>query len=243
MEQKIDNWNSELGERSAADILEWAASEFGPGEIAVATSFGAEDQVLTDLISRGNSPISLFSLDTGRLPQETYDVMAQTIERYDCHIEVLFPERAGVEQMVGEKGPNSFYASIENRKECCGIRKVEPLRRKLSTLKAWVTGLRREQSVTRSELGVVEWDQSNGLIKINPLALWSEEDIWEYIKAQSVPYNALHDRGYPSIGCAPCTRASKAGEDVRAGRWWWEQAETKECGLHWKDGKLVRASV
>ena len=223
----------------AEAILEYVAQRY-PGAIAVASSFSVEDQVLTDMLARVAPSISIFTLDTGRLPQETYDLIDATRERYGLPIEVLFPDRADVEQLTTNEGANPFYKSIAARKACCHVRKVIPLRRKLATLKAWVTGLRREQSVTRNELQCVHWDEANGLVKVNPLANWTHEQVWDYIRRHDVPVSALHQRGYPSIGCQPCTRAVAAGEDIRAGRWWWESPEQKECGLHAVDGKLVR---
>ncbi len=223
----------------AQELLAYVVKRFG-GRAALATSLGAEDQVLIDMLSHVAPQLPVFTLDTGRLPQETYDLIDATRKRYDIEIEVLFPDRADVEAMVHEKGVNLFYHSVENRKACCHVRKVIPLRRRLAQLDAWITGLRREQAVTRQEVQTVEWDQANGLIKINPLADWTAEGVWEYIRRNNVPYSALHDRGYPSIGCAPCTRAVAPGEDIRSGRWWWESPEHKECGLHVVDGKLVR---
>ncbi len=224
-----------LGERlrgkPAEEVVRWAADTFGQ-EIALASSFGAEDVVVIDMIAKVAPGIRVFTLDTGRLHDETYEVMERVRVKYGMVIQSYFPDREKVEQLEREKGFYSFRESIENRKECCGIRKMEPLRRALSGMKAWMTGLRREQAVTRSEMAVVEWDGGNGLAKVNPLIEWSEEQVWEYVRANDVPYNALHDRGFPSIGCAPCTRAIKPGEDVRAGRWWWENPENKECGLH-----------
>jgi phosphoadenosine phosphosulfate reductase len=213
-----------------------------PGRVALASSLGAEDQVITDLLSRITNSPDIFTLDTGRLPPETYDTIDATNKRYGLRIRVAFPDRGQVEAMIAEHGPNLFYDSIEQRKLCCQVRKIVPLRRELARLDAWITGLRREQSMTRVQVERIEWDQANGLIKVNPLADWTTKQVWDYIREHKVPYNPLHDRGYPSIGCAPCTRAVKPGEDIRAGRWWWELPEHKECGLHVKDGRLVRAS-
>lgn len=220
-----------LGRLTPPELLSWAYRTHGD-RVAFASSFGAEDVVVIDLIARHAPGLRVFTLDTGRLPEETYDVMERVRTRYGLAIEVTFPDRTAVETLLREKGAFSFRESVENRKECCRIRKVEPLRRVLGELEAWVTGLRREQSVTRGELAQVEWDEGNGLLKLNPLADWSEAQVWAYIKEHDVPYNELHDRGFPSIGCAPCTRAVQPGEDVRAGRWWWEDPVTKECGLH-----------
>lgn len=227
--EKLSN---ELNGKTPEDILRWAGVFFPPGECALASSFGAEDQVLTDMLAKEKLPIPVFTLDTGRLPQETYDVLDATRERYSIQVEVLFPETSPLEALQTRYGANLFYKSIELRRECCRIRKVLPLEKKLSTLKAWICGLRREQSVTRSAIATVEWDEPFGLYKINPLVEATDAMIWDYIREHYVPYNALHDKGYPSIGCAPCTRAIKQGEDVRAGRWWWEIPEHKECGLH-----------
>jgi phosphoadenosine phosphosulfate reductase len=175
----------------------------------------------------------LFTLDTGRLNQETYDCMDAIRERYGVQVEVFFPDAEGVEQMVRENGLNLFYNSVELRKLCCGVRKVEPLNRALKDLDAWMTGLRREQAVTRADVRKIELDKDHGnIVKINPLVDWSYDDVWDYIRKNNVPYNRLHKQGYPSIGCAPCTRAVKTGEDLRAGRWWWENPDSKECGLH-----------
>lgn len=214
------------------DLLRWAAEEFGE-RVTLACSFGAEDVVLIDMISRVAPGLRAFVLDTGRLHQETYEVMEAHRQRYGIQFETYFPDTTRTETLLSTKGPFSFYESIENRKECCNIRKVEPLRRALGGKDAWITGLRRAQAVTRATLPKVETDLANGgILKLNPLADWSEEEIWEYIRTNDVPYNKLHDQGFPSIGCAPCTRAVLPGEDVRAGRWWWETPEQKECGLH-----------
>jgi len=229
--EKVKELNGQLRGKSAEEIVRWAADRFG-SEIAFASSFGAEDVALIDIISRVAPELPMFTLDTGRLHDETYEVMERVRTRYQLPILSHFPDREAVEKLEREKGYFSFRESIENRKECCGIRKVVPLKRALSGLNAWMTGLRREQSVTRTEMQALEWDEGNGIAKVNPLIDWSEQQTWDYIKANNVPYNALHDRGFPSIGCAPCTRAIKPGEDVRAGRWWWENPENKECGLH-----------
>lgn len=197
-----------------------------------ANSLGAEDMVLTDLIARYFPGISMFTLDTGRLPEETYDLMQRIRQRYGVTIQAYFPESAAVEQYVAQHGPNAFYESIALRKSCCYMRKVEPLKRALQGKKAWITGLRREQALTRESLESSSFDETHGLQKFNPLCDWSTQEVWHYLKQQDVPYNALHDKFYPSIGCAPCTRAVTPGEDIRSGRWWWENTEVKECGLH-----------
>ena len=237
--QKIDEYNEQLEGKSAKEILSFFDTLLGK-DLVLASSLGAEDQVLTQLFTSITNDARVFVLDTGRLHQETYDVMDKSRRKYRLTYEVYFPLSESVQEMVATNGPNLFYDSIESRKLCCGIRKVEPLGRALKTCKAWITGLRREQAVTRKSLPIVEWDDGHQLLKINPLATWTEEDIWSYIKDNLIPYNDLHDKGFPSIGCAPCTRAIEKGEDVRAGRWWWESPELKECGLHVKDGKLIR---
>lgn len=216
---------------TAEEVLAQMAEKFG-SKIAFASSLGAEDQVITHMLASINKNIKIFTLDTGRLFPETYQLIDKTNKAYGINIEVYFPDNQQVEEMVAQKGINLFYESIENRKECCYIRKVVPLKRAFSTLDAWICGLRREQSITRFGNKRVEWDEANELIKINPLIDWSEEQVWDYIKKHNIPYNELHDKGFPSIGCQPCTRAVKPGEDVRAGRWWWEQPEKRECGLH-----------
>ena len=226
----LKSWDT----KSAEEILRWALKEFHP-QIALASSFGAEDVALIDLLVKINPKARVFTLDTGRLPQETYDVMDKIREKYKIQIETYFPDAAAVEKMVNQKGYNLFYHSIENRQKCCGVRKVEPLKRALKGLKAWITGLRREQSVTRTAVAKVEVDDTHGgIYKINPLADWTRQQVWDYVKKNGVPYNKLHDKGFLSIGCDPCTRAVKPGEDERAGRWWWERPDQKECGLHLK---------
>ncbi|MBO9155406.1 phosphoadenylyl-sulfate reductase [Chitinophaga sp. GCM10012297] len=202
-----------------------------PGAVAFSTSFGQEDQVLADIIWRNQLPVRVFTLDTGRLFQETYDLMDLTLARYKQHFEVYFPETSAVEALVKEKGANSFYESVDNRKECCYIRKVVPLNRALHGTKVWITGLRAEQSENRQDMPALEWDESRQLWKYNPLIQWTYEDMIAYLKENNVPYNKLHDKGFISIGCAPCTRAIEPGEHPRAGRWWWETSK-KECGLH-----------
>jgi phosphoadenosine phosphosulfate reductase len=218
--------------------LERIARDFSPAVFA--SSLAAEDMVLTDLILKAGLPIGIFSLDTGRLHPETLAVVDAVKARYDYAITLYHPNAQAVDEYVAGNGLNAFYDSIEMRRACCGIRKVEPLGRALAGNKAWVTGQRRAQSTTRAELAIEEDDAAHGMTKFNPLADWSEQDVWNYIRANDVPYNALHDQGFPSIGCAPCTRAIQPGEDVRAGRWWWENPDSKECGLHMVDGKLIR---
>jgi phosphoadenosine phosphosulfate reductase len=218
--------------------LERIASDYTPAVFA--SSLAAEDMVLTDLILRAKLPIRIFTLETGRLHQETLGMLDRIREVYGYEVEPYRPDTAAVDAYVQQNGLNAFYDSVEMRKECCRIRKVDPLNRALAGQRAWITGQRRAQSATRTELNVQEDDAAHGMAKFNPLADWSEEDVWHYLRSNDVPYNPLHDRGYPSIGCEPCTRAIQPGEDVRAGRWWWENPESKECGLHVVDGKLIR---
>lgn len=222
--------NIKLKVQKTLEILQLAIHEHGSAVFA--NSLGVEDMVLTDLIYRHLPIIDDFTLDTGRLPSETYALLEAVRTRYGRFPRIYSPQADALEAFVNQNGPNAFYSSVTMRKRCCAIRKLEPLSRALQGYGAWVTGLRREQSVTRQELGVHEWDEGNGLFKINPLADWHESEVWAYIRAYTVPYNRLHDLHYPSIGCAPCTRAISEGEDVRAGRWWWELPESKECGLH-----------
>ncbi len=229
--EELKQINERLQDKPPEEILRWALDAFSP-DITLASSFGGEDVLLIDLLSRLAPGAHVFTLDTGRLSEETYDLMERIRNRYGIVIESYFPDREAVESLERQKGFYSFRESIDNRKECCRIRKVEPLRRALVGMRAWMTGLRRDQAVTRTDTGAVEWDDANGLVKVNPLVEWSNEQVWDYIRAHDVPYNSLHDRGYPSIGCDPCTRAVQPGEDIRAGRWWWENPEDKECGLH-----------
>jgi phosphoadenosine phosphosulfate reductase len=217
---------------SIEETLAFLANEY-KGKVVFSTSFGQEDQVITALIAKNDLPITIFTLDTGRLFQETYDVFHKTLKKYKKHIEVYFPEAASVEKLLQEKGPNSFYESVENRKECCFIRKVAPLTKALKGNEIWITGLRAEQSENRNDLPFFEYDAHFNIIKFNPLLKWTLEDVQKYIDENNVPQNALHKKGFVSIGCAPCTRAIVEGEDIRAGRWWWESSH-KECGLHQK---------
>jgi len=226
---------------SIIDQFRFLAEKF-KGKIAFSTSFGQEDQVITDIIFKNNIPISVFTLDTGRMFEETYKVWNKTNEKYNQKIIPFYPESSEVEKMVSEKGIYSFYESIENRKECCNIRKVYPLKRALKDVDLWITGLRAEQSVTRVELALLEKNESFNTIKFNPLTNWTLDKVLDYLKEYKVPYNSLHDKGFISIGCSPCTRAIKEGEDVRAGRWWWENKDSKECGLH-VDSKLENRNL
>jgi phosphoadenosine phosphosulfate reductase len=228
----------------AAVVLRLALESLGADRLALVSSFGAEDMVILDLVARLTKRPRVMTLDTGRLPQETYDVMDAARRRYGIEIEVYFPRAEAVEAMVRTKGLNLFYESVENRLDCCGVRKVEPLARALATVDGWTTGLRRDQILTRAETLKIALDPAHGGIwKVAPLADWSNEQVWAHIRGNDVPYNALHDRGYPSIGCAPCTRAIEPGEPARAGRWWWEEPETRECGLHFdpRSGRMLPA--
>jgi thioredoxin-dependent adenylylsulfate APS reductase len=229
----------EMESGSAQAVLTWAAESFDP-RFALVTSFAAEGVVLIDMLTKIDRCPRVLTIDTGRLPDETYAVIEAVRERYGVTVEVLFPQTEAVEVMTREHGVNLFYRSVQARKHCCDVRKVEPLARALVGLDAWITGLRRDQAVTRRDVQTVEVDEDHGgIVKVNPLADWGWDQVWAYIRAHDVPYSALHDRGYPSIGCAPCTRAVGPGEDVRAGRWWWEQdPAAKECGLH-RTGRRV----
>ena len=233
MSINFDHLNRRFENESVESLL-MCFLEAHQGRIALASSFGAEDQVLTDILLTIDPKAKIFTLDTGRLSEETYAVMDRTNQKYGIKVEVYCPQSSAVEALYQTQGINGFRESIENRKACCQVRKMEPLRRALSTLDVWITGLRRAQAPTRETMRLIEWDEANGLIKLNPLIEWDEKQVWDYIKTNKVPYNALHDSGYPSIGCAPCTRAIREGEDIRAGRWWWENPEHKECGLHLK---------
>jgi len=213
-----------------AEGLQWIAGRFG-STARFSTSLGLEDQVISYWIGSKQLPIEVFSLDTGRLFQETYDVLQLTRIKYNLPVKVYYPDATQVEQMVLAKGPNSFYDSVDNRKECCAVRKVGPLKRALTGAKVWITGIRADQSANRQSMEIVEWDDAHQLLKYNPILQWSFEDVEKFIKDNNIPVNSLHKKGFPSIGCAPCTRAIAPGEDIRAGRWWWETS-AKECGLH-----------
>jgi len=228
---KITELKNSISEINLVEKLRFIAESFS-GKIVFTTSFGIEDQVITDLLCRNNIDVKIVSLDTGRLFEETYKVHNATFQKYGCKIHVYHPKNESVEKLLSEKGPLSFYESIENRKECCNIRKVEPLRRALDGNLCWITGIRAEQSSGRTDMEMLEEDSGYGLIKMNPLFDWTLIQVENYLKENNVPYNALHNKGYISIGCEPCTRAVKPGEDFRAGRWWWENNTGKECGLH-----------
>jgi len=229
-QEQVDELNSKIN--TAQEALKWASDNIHP-KVAKASSFGAEDAVIMDIMLKINPKFRFFTLDTGRLPHETYDIIDVVRERYNISIEVLFPDATEVEEMVREKGMNLFYDSVENRKLCCEIRKVHPINRMLSTLDGWITGLRQDQTEVRKDVNFFQIDHGHGgILKINPIIDWTWDDVQNYIKENNLPYNSLLDKGYPSIGCEPCTRPIKPGEDLRAGRWWWEQSEHKECGLH-----------
>jgi len=241
LQTDINSAAAQLRGKTPQEVLTWALSSYQ--KIALASSFGAEDVVLIDMIAKIQPEADVFTLDTGRLNAETYEVIAKIQQKYpQLHLKIMFPQAEAVEQMVSEKGINLFYDSVENRKQCCYIRKVEPLGRATNGLDAWITGLRRDQTANRSAMETVELDGDRNIAKVNPLIDWSNDQVWEYIREHNLPYNALHDQNFPSIGCAPCTRAVQAGEDLRAGRWWWELSN-QECGLHvTSDGKLAPAN-
>jgi len=233
MQILIDTINQKFENATAHEVLTYFLNTYNH-KVALSSSLGAEDQILTDLMLKIDVQARIFTLDTGRLHPETYELMDATNLKYNIKMDVYFPETKKVEELYQTQGINGHYESIEKRKNCCFIRKIEPLQRALKDVEVWITGLRSEQSVTRTQMPLVEYDENFKVIKVNPLIDWSEEDVWDYIKKNNVPYNKLHDQGFPSIGCAPCTRAVKDGEDVRSGRWWWENPEHKECGLHKK---------
>jgi len=226
-----DKYNSDFSDQTIIQKIKQLTDNH-PEKVIFTTSFGYEDQVITDMIFRNDLPVKVATLDTGRMFEETYKVFRSTVERYDKPIKAYFPPTEKVEKLLNEKGPFSFYESLENRKECCHIRKVIPLKRALNGNEIWITGLRASQSENRSDLQEFEWDEANKILKFNPLINWSLDEVKDYVKENNVPYNVLHDKGFVSIGCEPCTRAIKPGEDFRAGRWWWEQGSGKECGLH-----------
>ena len=230
---QIEKWNEQFGKCKPEEVLGFFLKEF-KGKIALSSSLGAEDQALTQMVCNIDASARIFTLDTGRLFPETYNLIAKTNEKYGISIEVFFPDFKKVQEMIKQKGINLFYDSIENRKECCHERKMEPLKRAFEGLQVWICGLRKDQSITRFYSKMIEWDEANNMLKINPLINWTEKQVWDYIKQNEIPYNVLHDKGFPSIGCQPCTRAIEKNEDIRAGRWWWEQPEHKECGLHVK---------
>jgi phosphoadenosine phosphosulfate reductase len=231
LRENIGILNQRYKNLTAEEMLRDFLTEY-KGNIALSSSLGLEDQVLTHMVCRIDKSAKIFTLDTGRLFPETYDLIHRTNQKYGIRMQVYFPEASQVEEMVNGKGINLFYEGIENRKQCCNIRKMGPLKRAFIDLQVWICGLRKDQSITRNKMKAIEWDEANGLIKLNPLIEWTETQVRDYIKTNKIPYNPLHDKGFPSIGCQPCTRAVMEGEDIRAGRWWWENPDTKECGLH-----------
>jgi phosphoadenosine phosphosulfate reductase len=231
LKSQIEDWNESLKDKSAIGVISYFLQHFGE-KILLLTSLGLEDQALTEMVLRTKQNTEVFTLDTGRLFPETYDLIARTNKHFGIRMKTYFAESEKVEKMVADKGINLFYDSVENRKMCCAIRKVAQLPRAFLGMDAWICGLRKDQSVSRFFNKMVEWDENNGLIKINPLINWTETEVWDYIREHNIPYNLLHDQGFPSVGCEPCTRAIEPGEDVRAGRWWWEAEVHKECGLH-----------
>ena len=230
----LEEINKELEDKSPKEIIEYAINLLGVDKITTASSLSIEDQMLTHLAVNINKDSRIFVLDTGRHFQSTYDVIDETWRKYGFKYEIYSPNTEALQEFVRNYGPNTFYIDVENRKKCCGIRKVEPLKRALSNVDAWIVGLRREQAVTRTAVPIVEWDEGHGVLKFSPLAKLTEEEVWNYIKENKVPYSDLYNKGFRSIGCEPCTRAVREGEDVRAGRWWWENPTQKECGLHVK---------
>lgn len=231
MQSQIEAWNEELKNKSALGVIGFFLNHFGE-EIVLSTSLGMEDQVLTEMVLRQKRDAEVFTLDTGRLFPETYELIARTNKHFGIRMKVYFPDPLKVEEMVARHGINLFYDSVENRKMCCGIRKVAQLPRAFEGKKAWICGLRKDQSISRFFNKLVEWDENNKLVKVNPLINWTEKDVRKYLSEHNIPYNLLHDRGFPSIGCEPCTRSIEPGDDVRSGRWWWENELHKECGLH-----------
>jgi phosphoadenosine phosphosulfate reductase len=231
MMRELNSITEKINGLEPAAALGFLAKEFAD-QIVFSTSFGWEDQVITHMIFTNDLPIKVFTLETGRLFPETYYVWNRTMEMYEKPIHAYYPNHELLEKMVNAKGPSSFYESVENRKECCGIRKIEPLKRALAGNKCWVTGIRAEQSANRQDMHNLEWDEQNNLIKFHPIYHWTLDQVKAYIRKYNIPYNTLHDKGFPSIGCQPCTRAVQPGEDFRAGRWWWEDQSKKECGLH-----------
>jgi phosphoadenosine phosphosulfate reductase len=231
MKEHLADIAAKIKGKTPVEAMAFLADAF-PGKIIFSTSFGWEDQVVTDMIFKNDLPIKVFTLETGRLFPETYYVWNRTLDIYKKPIHAYYPQAEAVQNMVSQKGPSSFYESVENRKECCYIRKIEPLKRAVQGNDCWITGIRAEQSANRTDMSDLEWDEANQILKFHPIFYWSLDEVKEYIKENNVVYNTLHDKGFPSIGCAPCTRAVQPGEDFRAGRWWWEDQSKKECGLH-----------
>lgn len=231
MNELIKELTRDIADRDIAKQIQYLAERF-QGEVIFSTSFGLEDQAVTHFIANHKLPVKIFTLDTGRMFVETYTTWSRTVEKYNLTIAAYYPEAISLQEFISSKGPNSFYESVDNRKKCCFIRKVEPLQRALKGNKIWITGIRAEQSQNRHDMPILEWDEINQIIKFHPLLSWTWGQVKQYVSRNDVPYNSLHDKGFVSIGCAPCTRAIKPGEDFRAGRWWWEDNTKKECGLH-----------
>jgi phosphoadenosine phosphosulfate reductase len=229
--ERIERLNEAFKKQTSERVLHYFLGEF-KGRIVLSSSLGAEDQVLTYMICQIDKGTRIFTLDTNRLFPETYELINHTNKAYGINIEIFSPDQRQVEEMVSKKGINLFYESVENRMECCRIRKIEPLKQALKGMEVWICGLRKDQSITRFNSKLLEWDETYNLLTLNPLINWTDQQVWSYIKEHNIPYNPLHDKGFPSIGCEPCTRAILPGEEIRAGRWWWEQPEQRECGLH-----------
>lgn len=236
---QIEKLNAQFENSSSPEIIEFLVRNHGT-RLLLTSTFAHESQALTHMLLQFTNAPKIVFLDTGRMFQETFEAMSETQKALGVSIEYVFPEKAAVETMVREKGPNLFYENVENRKLCCEIRKVQPMKAILKNYDVWLSGLRREQTETRKNLKTFEYDESNNIIKAYPILNWSDDELVTYVKKHNLPYNKLHDVGYPSIGCAPCTRPVRPGEAMRSGRWWWESEEQKECGLHWKDGRLIR---
>jgi phosphoadenosine phosphosulfate reductase len=239
MQLNLNEINKSLETKSTLDILQWCYSAFDSSEIKLSTSFGAEGIVLIDMLIRTCKEAKIFTIDTGRNFTETYDTWQKIIDKYNIDIEVYSPNSKDLLNLTKSKGPNLFYLSAKNRQQCCYIRKVKPMREALQDTKLWISALRREQSEQRKNIRILEWNNSHNLYKLNPLAKWSEETVWDYIRNNNLPYNKLYDSGYPTIGCAPCSRPVRPAQNIRSGRWWWEENEQRECGIHIVDGKFV----
>lgn len=242
IQNSIQEILSKIKGLSPVEALKVLSTEFN-GYSVFSTSFSSEDQVITDLILYNELPVEIFTLDTGRMFPETYSTWTRTLEKYPSRITAYYPDAQSLQSFIQEKGPNSFYESVENRKACCHIRKVEPLQRALKGKKLWITGIRAEHSPNRHDMQQIEWDGTNGVFKFHPILDWTTEEVKRYIQQNDIPYNPLHDKGFVSIGCAPCTRAIRPGEDFRAGRWWWEDASKKECGLHVHEESTIKDKV
>ena len=238
MDIDIKALNEQFEDQSATSIIQWVYETFDRSEVKLSTSFGAEGMVLIHMLKEAVDQPRIFTIDTGRNFQETYDVWQEAINRYQIEIEAFYPDPQDLAELQNRAGPNLFYESVENRKQCCHVRKVKPLKKALADAKVWISGLRRQQGEMRRELDFVSWVEQHQVYKICPLANWFESNVWEFIRQNGVPYNKLHDQGFPTVGCAPCTRPVRPAEDIRSGRWWWEKDEAKECGIHLEDGKL-----